>query len=1780
MTKKAKIIGLKQDVKTVAHLIPNTLSQQFELKTYIEVSSTRSSNNINTIELEDNDLVAIQFTDQTEWIGHPEDVQAIYDKKTQVERSIVDEDYIFDIQITTEDNSRGLIKRALISVFSVFSPKGVAKTTMEALAKNYDKKIQPNPGLFRLDSNFNKIEYSAPSTLTRPYLLLLHGTLSTCTDAFFKLNSNNKAWRDIVSIYSSRIWALEHRTLSVSPLQNALDFLNDCPVGCNIDILSHSRGGIVADILAKCDVRNKITGFSDNEIAVLKSDENKQNRELMHNINKMAKEKKITVNKVVRVAAPSSGTTILSRRADHFFNLLLNAVSLAFGVTNPLYHNAKAFLLELVSQKDDPETLPGLNAMMPESLFQKMMNISGSTVESDLYNIAGDSEVGGVNFSSLKVILANLFYRQANDLVVDTKRMEHGVVRKNGIYKHLAQSSDTNHFNYFSANGSCPAILEALNASAQNPVTLFKKELYTDGERGILLDALSLDGVIFSPEKITRDVVFVVPGIMGSTISRNGDHQWVNMRKLNDGGISKDLNISATNVKASGVIEKYYNNLAEHLSGQYDVITMQFDWRKSLKDSAKILKQKVEDILNKYNVKIHFVAHSMGGLLVRQFMMDFPDTWSAFKQNGANKFIMLGTPWLGSYLIMEVLTGHSRRVKQLAAIDFKNDRADLLKIFWKYPGIFELLPIEEDTERPFWEEKFWNELDAQADLKHMPEPKTNTKSLSGFESYRKDVINFTNQLKGEDFNNIYYVCGQADKTVFDYSLKNRFLSSKKKLVYKATSHGDGSVTWATGIPKQLLNTNRIYYTQTSHGDLSNEPEIFQGISDILSTGSTNALSTQKPITRGGEIISEIYEAPEPVYDSNAVINAIFDIKEQKKTESTTFNVRVIHGDLRVASYPVMVGHFFMDLILSAEKALDDYLGNRLSQRMGIGYYPGQIGESEVFFNLNTQPKGAIICGLGHTEALTNYLLSKTVRQAVLKYAMFMRDNYTLPQAKKYAKGLSLVLLGTGYGKLPVEDSVKGILLGVAKANQRIIEMKEGLKPIQDIEIINYYESISSEAYFSLSRQQNSDERIPFVLQKGITKRAGAKKRRVFHTNSYDWWYNLHIDSLKNENSKCDTDNEITGFKYYSSDSLARVEQEMVGIGLHKINYLLKEMSTSSVWDERLSKSLFEILVPNDFKGKFRDQNNLVLKLDKHAAQIPWELLHDNTTTETPASVTSSFIRQLVTEDSSRHNSVSLNNTEALVVGDPIYDQSDLPQLPAAKAESEWVAAKLKKAGYNTNALVNSTTKNIMMELFSKHYKIMHFAGHGIYDPENCNVGIAIGGGICIDPAMINQIGYVPEFIFINCCYSGVLSANDDAYSKNRYKLAANVGTQLIEMGVKAIIISGWAVNDNAAKVFSETFYEKMFQGYDFGNAVQLARFECYQKHKSSNTWGAYQCYGNQFYKFKSRRKYSESEQEYVVASQIHTDLDNLLISIRDKKEDKISAQTRLDKYINLAQESNLLDAMVLEKEAMIYDELGMSNIAYEKYKGLFKFDNGNYSIKALEQYCTVQSSRLKDDIEEAKKSKKANAVKDTISAYLDEIKLLTLAGRNASRLNIVGNTYKQTARYLPKNEEIEYLQYAFEYYKESLDTSNDKFSGQYLDALSNLISIAHILESLNGKKMLTLLKESKTFKKVNNLEKFLDDFYKELDDFDKADLDISVLIGMTEVSYAILLINPDNKSHREDTILSWYKQIFQQMYSQRYINIEIEQIDFLQHYVKNKKINDSLKMIKKELNKY
>jgi pimeloyl-ACP methyl ester carboxylesterase len=92
-------------------------------------------------------------------------------------------------------------------------------------------------------------------------------------------------------------------------------------------------------------------------------------------------------------------------------------------------------------------------------------------------------------------------------------------------------------------------------------------------------------------------------------------------------------------------------SLLRHRLKECGFNTVQFSYptiRCSLKDNAARLQRFLERYLQKHDVDtIHFVAHSLGGLLLRQFFYDFPD-------QKPGRVVTLGTPHAGSQVAIRM----------------------------------------------------------------------------------------------------------------------------------------------------------------------------------------------------------------------------------------------------------------------------------------------------------------------------------------------------------------------------------------------------------------------------------------------------------------------------------------------------------------------------------------------------------------------------------------------------------------------------------------------------------------------------------------------------------------------------------------------------------------------------------------------------------------------------------------------------------------------------------------------------------------------------------------------------------------------------------------------------------------------------------------------------------------------------------------------------------------------------------------------------------------------
>jgi tetratricopeptide (TPR) repeat protein len=165
---------------------------------------------------------------------------------------------------------------------------------------------------------------------------------------------------------------------------------------------------------------------------------------------------------------------------------------------------------------------------------------------------------------------------------------------------------------------------------------------------------------------------------------------------------------------------------------------------------------------------------------------------------------------------------------------------------------------------------------------------------------------------------------------------------------------------------------------------------------------------------------------------------------------------------------------------------------------------------------------------------------------------------------------------------------------------------------------------------------------------------------------------------------------------------------------------------------------------------------------------------------------------------------------------------------------------------NANDVINAT--------MSRAWRIIHIAGHG--EPPRTTGGAVLPRGVVLSnesylgPAEIGALRVIPELVFVNCCH---LASSDESLllkevHYDRAQFASGVAEALIKGGVRCVVAAGWAIDDEAARVFATTFYTSLLSGARFIDAVATARSaarEC-----GGNTWAAYQCYGDPDWQYR------------------------------------------------------------------------------------------------------------------------------------------------------------------------------------------------------------------------------------------------------------------------------------------------------------------------------------------
>jgi tetratricopeptide (TPR) repeat protein len=235
---------------------------------------------------------------------------------------------------------------------------------------------------------------------------------------------------------------------------------------------------------------------------------------------------------------------------------------------------------------------------------------------------------------------------------------------------------------------------------------------------------------------------------------------------------------------------------------------------------------------------------------------------------------------------------------------------------------------------------------------------------------------------------------------------------------------------------------------------------------------------------------------------------------------------------------------------------------------------------------------------------------------------------------------------------------------------------------------------------------------------------------------------------------------------------------------------------------------------------------------------------------------------------------------------------------------------------------------------------------------------------------------------------------------------------LIDNGVKAVVVAGWAVDDAAALAFAKKFYQCMFDGESFGEAVRKARENIYTTHGRKNTWGAYQCYGDPYYSLRQGSG-SKKEKNYVIPAQAEIDLSNLRSDLTTGELNVKYASDKLKEISDETDKRGIRTPAITESEAMIYTALNNYKSAIEKFEQLLASPDASYSFTAAEQYCNIRAKYLAAQISIAKPP--ANLEKD-FDKLISDLDALIQLSPSAERYSIIGSAWKRKLALYKKNK--------------------------------------------------------------------------------------------------------------------------------------------------------------------
>ena len=359
---------------------------------------------------------------------------------------------------------------------------------------------------------------------------------------------------------------------------------------------------------------------------------------------------------------------------------------------------------------------------------------------------------------------------------------------------------------------------------------------------------IQVDGIdVQNPEPQINPVI-IVPGIVGTELYNGDDLIWMDLSQTftdpNDQFLTESLNLndqgeSLINISLGNVIKEISvlilgKNIFEDLQEKLELNDYQenqnffffpYDWRLDLDQTKDLHKQKIDEVKAQTGKsKVNIIAHSMGGLLVKDYL-------NQYGKENVDKLIFVGTPHLGAPKAGKVLLEGDRfsipwleedRIKEIAENSpalhelLPNQKYfDVFQGYLRKYNLFENNPLLSYTETKdfFLNEKSQNPIMFQ--------------KTEDFYSKNLDSFNF-------DGIETYNIVGCKTGTQSAYSF-----DIFGEIGQTGYSSGDGTVPLVSADYINISNQNKFYIKDGEHAELPSTDGVRDLILNILEGNMDN-----------------------------------------------------------------------------------------------------------------------------------------------------------------------------------------------------------------------------------------------------------------------------------------------------------------------------------------------------------------------------------------------------------------------------------------------------------------------------------------------------------------------------------------------------------------------------------------------------------------------------------------------------------------------------------------------------------------------------------------------------------------------------------------------------------------------------------------------------------------------------------------------------------------------------------------------------------------------------